>query len=183
VMNVRSKGRNLAPDAEVMSSMVRTALTTHVPANIRQSLRMVDHFNHLLSAPKIGVDHLPQPQKVTRVEAFFHEKLAIALEEAVDVLTSMKIGQELQVDEVPRWRHLQTRAKAYLGGRQRDSIRPAKITNVSSGRKPVKEERSSPVPQPSQTLPEGLLVSDTELDLLREQMAKRHAHAKPIARS
>jgi len=182
VMDVRSKGRNLAPDAEVMSSMVRTALTTQVPANIRQSLRMVDHFHvdRLLSAPKIGADHLPQPKKVAKLEAFFHEKLAVALEEAVDILTRMKIGQELQADEMPRWRRLQTRAKQYLGDRQKNNIRRVKTTDASSRRKRAEEESTSlstPVSQPGQTPPEGLLVSDTELDLLHEQMAKRHANA------
>jgi len=142
----------------------------------------VDHFHvdRLLSAPKIGADHLPQPKKVAKLEAFFHEKLAVALEEAVDILTRMKIGQELQADEMPRWRRLQTRAKQYLGDRQKNNIRRVKTTDASSRRKRAEEESTSlstPVSQPSQTPPEGLLVSDTELDLLHEQMAKRHANA------
>jgi hypothetical protein len=120
-MDVRSGGRNLPPDAEVMSSMIRTALATHVPANIRQSLRMVDFFDidRLMSVQKISIDGLRPPKKIAKLEDFFHEKLAIAVDEAVDSLTRMQRGRELKVDdEMPRWRHLRTRAKVYLEDKQ-----------------------------------------------------------------
>jgi hypothetical protein len=169
VMDVRSRGRNLAPDAEVMSSMVRTALATHIPANIRQSLRMVDHFDidRLLSARRISADSLPK--KAAKLEAFFHEKLAVALDEAVNYLT--KESRKLQADEeMPRWRHLQTRAKTYLEDKQRDKTW-TKAANPRSKSKSVVAEEGA---LPSRSLPssEGLLLSDARLDLLQDQMAR-----------
>jgi len=101
--------------------MIRTALATHVPANIRQSLRMVDFFDidRLMSVQKISIDGLRPPKKIAKLEDFFHEKLAIAVDEAVDSLTRMQRGRELKVDdEMPRWRHLRTRAKVYLEDKQ-----------------------------------------------------------------
>lgn len=119
VMTVRSSGRNLAPDAEAMLSMVRTSLATQVPANIRQSLRMVNHFDvdHLLSAERNGVDNLSPPTKVAKQKSFIHKKLAVALMGAVRTLTRTKIAREAD-PEAPLWLHLLSRAKVYLAVRR-----------------------------------------------------------------
>jgi hypothetical protein len=189
VMEVRSKGRNLAPDAEVMSSMVRTALATKIPANIRQSLRMVDRLDidHLLSARKISADSLPQPKKAAKLQAFLHEKLAVAVDEAVNSLTRTKGGRELHADEMARWHHLQARAKAFLGDKERVKTRRAQVANTRSERKDVIVEKSAlqstQRPQPNHNPPEELLVSDAELNFLYDQEARRQVKAGAIVRA
>jgi len=173
---MRSRGRNIAPDAEVMSSMVRTALATHIPANIRQSLRMVDFFDVdlLLSAQRINADGSSQPKKTAKLEAFYHEKLAIAIEEAVDSMARMKIGRELQADkEMPRWCRLQARAKAYLGVEEKGYTPRVKPAHISGGKvRIVAEERA--VPQPSQTSSEEL---NADLDSVQVHQSQRQVHA------
>jgi hypothetical protein len=182
MMDMRSRGRNLSPDAEVMSSMVRTALDTRVPANIRQSLRMVDYFgvDELLSARRISVDKSPQPKKIAKLEAFFHTKLAFALEEAVDFLTRMKMDPGTQTDEMLRWHHLKIRAKSYLGNGRGDQTRRVNAANT----KRVMDQNDLPnlVPQPSQTSPEGRLVSTAERGFLQKRLPQ-HVYGKAIARS
>ena len=188
VMDTRSRGRNLSPDAEVMSSMVRTALATHVPANIRQSLRMVDYFgvDELLSPRRISVDKSPQPKKIAKLEAFFHTKLALALEEAVDSLTRMKIGSETQINEMPRWRHLKTRARSYLGNERGNQTPRVNAANTWSDKKRVVMDQNdlpNLVPQPSQTSPEGRLVSPVEHGFQQERLPQQHVYGKAVARS
>jgi hypothetical protein len=169
LMETRSKGRNIMPDAEVMSSMVRTALVTRVSANVRQVLRMVDHFNvdHLLNE-RISLDELPQPRKVAKLDAFFHSKLAVALEEAVDIVMKM----DPQVDEIPRWRHLKARAKAYIEDGQGGNAQRMRATNRSSRTKPniVETGIKINVRGSSQKASKSLLLGDTEIDILQEKL-------------
>jgi hypothetical protein len=197
VMELRSKGRNLAPDAEVMSSMVRTALATKIPANIRQSLRMVDRLDvdRLLSAQKIGADSLPQPKKAAKLQAFLHEKLAVAVDEAVNSLTRTKGSQELRADEMARWRHLQARTKAFLRDKEYAKTRRTQAENAPSERKSnIIVEKSAleftqqlrPNHNPPEELlvpPEELLVSDTDLDFFYDRPARRHVKARSIVRA
>jgi len=66
----------------------------------------------------------------------------------------VEAGPELQSDEMLRWRHIQTRAKTYLGDRREIKARHGIATNAPSGtkRKPAIVENaalsSSSVPQP-----------------------------------
>jgi len=136
VKDKRSQGRNHTPDTETMSSMVRTALTTQTAANVRQSLRMVDHLgiDHLLnSRDKIPVS---PSRKAASLDAFHHQKLADAVEEAVDFLLTK--GPDRQNKETPCWQALRARAKAYLKYRQdRSSTDVKAITDTSSGKERV----------------------------------------------
>jgi len=150
---------------------------------------MVDHLNidRLLSAQKITSDSLPQSQKAVKLQAFFHEKLAVAVDEAVDSLTRTKGGREPHEDEMVRWRHLQARAKAFLRDKECLKTRRAQAANAWSERKYVVVEegalRSSQQPRPSHNPPEELLVSDTDLNFLYNQPARRHVKAKVIVRA
>ena len=115
VITTRSKGRNLSSDAETISSMVRTALSTHVPANIRQSLRMVDHFglDHLL-APFVAGD-TSATKKDIRLISFYQGKLAMAVVEAVDLLRKGgPTRHEAKDDHIFPPLQMLARAKAFL---------------------------------------------------------------------
>ena len=112
VMTTRSKGRNISPDAETMSSMVRTALSTCVPANIRQSLRMVDHFglDHLFTP--FAARHTSPTKKDIKLAAFYQGKLATAVVEAVKLLR--KAGHDAKDDHISAWPQMLARAKTFL---------------------------------------------------------------------
>lgn len=133
VMEMRSKGRNLTPDTDVLSSIVRTALATELAANIRQALRIVDHFNldKLFNSP--SNDHnksvLPN-KKAAKNDAFYHEKLALALEEAVDFL--MRGRDRRDSNQESRWQSLRARARAYLEQRRDGKSTRAKSSADSS---------------------------------------------------
>lgn len=123
VMETRSKGRNLSPDAETMSSIVRTALSTHVPGNIRQSLRMVDHFglDHLLTP--IASRHTSPTKKDVRLAAFYQGKLAMAVVEAVELLKKVGTARhEAKDDPIVSQLQMLARAKVFLasGGHKKE---------------------------------------------------------------
>jgi hypothetical protein len=142
---------------------------------------MVDYFgvDELLNARQILPNKLPQPKKIAKLEAFFHDKLAVALEDAVDALAKGKRGLNLQADEeMSRWRHLQTRAKAYLGKtRNRDVSSRTERISVEETISP-----STAALQHSQVrlLPKG---SDAELHFLQERSAQQNVRVKPIISS
>jgi hypothetical protein len=108
----RSKGRNLIPDMETMSFMVRTALAARNAAYIRQSLRMVHHVgvdNHagFLSSndPQKGVS-----RKRVKIATFQQVKLAGAIAEAIEYIESS--GQAKTDGDL--WRILKARASEIL---------------------------------------------------------------------
>jgi hypothetical protein len=73
----RSQGRNIVPDAEAMSSLVRAALASRERANMRQAVRVVIH---------IGPNHLfgrELNMKGSKDVTFYQVKLAMALTDTI----------------------------------------------------------------------------------------------------
>lgn len=79
----RSSDRNINPDAETMSSILRTAIASGTPANVAQALRMVNH----LAAEKL-LTPASGSKKQAKHERFYQAKLAQALTDAVDIVAS-----------------------------------------------------------------------------------------------
>ncbi|KAJ7180080.1 pentatricopeptide repeat-containing protein [Mycena crocata] len=117
----RPKGKNLLPTAETMSCMLRTALATQNSANMRQCLRIIDHFN--IKDPGLLGDgkNIPQKdnkklvqtenKKSVRNWAFHVVKLAAAVVETVDhvAANSTPIASEMK-----RWNNLKQVATRLL---------------------------------------------------------------------
>ena len=86
----RGPGRSFLPNAEFMSWMVQTALSTRNPANIRQSLRIVDY---------LGIETILDAQagesknttKILKNKAFFGSKFASAVAEATEFVSDKKV--------------------------------------------------------------------------------------------
>ena len=95
VLRKRAKKRNLVPDAETMSYMVRIALASRNPAYMRQSLRMVNYLSDHLFGLASGSDLRKKESKKTAKHAtFYHVKLAAAVSEAIDcVLPRDRAGE------------------------------------------------------------------------------------------
>ena len=87
----RGPGRSFPPNAEFMSWMVQTALSTKNPANIRQSLRMVDYlgFETVLNAQ--GAGESKNSTKILKNKAFFGSKFASAVAEATEFVSDKKV--------------------------------------------------------------------------------------------
>ena len=83
----RGPGRSFPPNAEFMSWMVQTALSTKNPANIRQSLRMVDYlgFENILNVE--GTGESKNSTKILKNKAFFGSKFSSAITEAVEFIS------------------------------------------------------------------------------------------------
>ena len=108
----RSKGRNLAPDTETMSYMVRTALAARNSAYIRQSLRMINHvgLDHLLGSSSNHNSWKDIGRKRAKTTTFLQIKLASAITEAIEYITSG--GQTMTDGDL--WKVLRTRADQVL---------------------------------------------------------------------
>jgi len=108
----RGPGRTFFPNAEFMSWMVRTALTTRNPANIRQSLRMVDYlgFETILNVQGTG-----ESAKILKNNTFFGSKFASAVAEAVEFMLDKKV-QYARSHEAQKWK--------ILGSKARDASKP-----------------------------------------------------------
>jgi hypothetical protein len=100
----RATGRNLAPTAETMSSMVRAVYTTRDHANIRQCLRIVDHLGvHRFFARKPETD---ASNKAAKTRAFYVLKFASALVDSVTFVLDNRGRVQASPEEVRRWRTL-----------------------------------------------------------------------------
>ncbi|KAL4260784.1 Pentatricopeptide repeat-containing protein [Pleurotus pulmonarius] len=117
----RSAGRNLIPDAETLSTIVRTAHSTRNRAHVRQALRIVDHFG----ADKLfgfNGNEMPSRKQVKR-GSFYQSKLAESIVSSVEfVLGKNKIGkpgeerkEPWSMEEAQRWRALALQAAEVLG--------------------------------------------------------------------
>jgi pentatricopeptide repeat protein len=86
----RGPGRSFPPNAEFMSRMVQTALTTKNHANIRQSLRMVDYlgFENILNVQ--GAGESKNATKILKNKAFFGSKFSSAISEAVKFISDKR---------------------------------------------------------------------------------------------
>ena len=86
----RGPGRSFPPNAEFMSWMVQTALATRNPANIRQSLRMVDYLGFKNILDNQGTGELKNTTKILKNQAFFGSKFSSAITEAVEFISDKK---------------------------------------------------------------------------------------------
>jgi hypothetical protein len=113
----RSAGRNLVPDAEVMSCMVRAAIASRRQESMRQCLRIVNHWgaDHLFgqsSVPSSSKDVVPvSSKKETKHKLFYRMKLADALKEAVDRVLAGPGKRDAQASE---WQALRQAAVEML---------------------------------------------------------------------
>lgn len=180
VMTIRSKGRNISPDAEVMSSMVRTATMTQLPAHIRQSLRMVDHINihSLFAHNKVnGAKDGLITKKEFKLEAFYQKKLALALVEGIDTLKRAEAGRQLIEDSRwSQWGHLQNAARGYLTQDDKGREKRGKIANPSSSGKQAASARKMNTLFLGQTPPafeESTPSGDADLDFIFEEQPRK----------
>lgn len=126
----RSAGRNLVPDAETMSSMVRAVLASDDLSrdreDLKQCLRIVDHVGADLLFGPLGTEQstkkrapaMPEgaggaegpSRKALKHMAFYHGKLASALLELIDRVQPSAKNREPQ-GEAARWAALRERAQ------------------------------------------------------------------------
>lgn len=104
----RPKGKNLLPTAETMSCMFRTALATQNCANLRQCLRIADHFN-TNKASFFAEDKklITSSTKSVKNWAFHTVKLSAAIVEAVDYVAA---NSTIVPEEGKRWNKLRQSA-------------------------------------------------------------------------
>ena len=97
----RGPGRSFPPNAEFMSWMVQTALTTRNLANIRQSLRIVDYlgFENILNVQ--GAGESTNTTKILKNKAFFGSKFSSAITEAVKFISDKKARPHEAKKETP----------------------------------------------------------------------------------
>jgi len=135
----RSKGRNIVPDAEGMSSIVRTALASGERANMRQALRMIT---------QIGPDYLFGQASKTKGElkhiTFYQLKLATALTDAIRQVLSRNRGQ-VNDEEFTSWAALKAKAEVVLRKSVKDSTPLDEDVQIS---------RDQDIPVPSDNLVE-----------------------------
>lgn len=125
VMELRSKGRNIVPNAMSMATMIQTAIASAVPANVRQAMRMVAHIGlPAISASNEGV-------KTASSGAFFLNTLATSMEEGLAFL-SRTAGEEFN-QETRHWRGLPSQA--------RSSSRTAKASHQAGKQAEVPNEK------------------------------------------
>ncbi|KAF9485361.1 hypothetical protein BDN70DRAFT_980503 [Pholiota conissans] len=110
-LDKRGPGRNLPPNAEIMSSMVRTAFATKNRADMRQVLRIIDY---------IGLDELThanavagknETMKAVKHRALFGKKMAEAVSEAYDYIMQDN-GKYAKPHEAAKWAYLVKQAKS-----------------------------------------------------------------------
>ncbi|KAJ7276380.1 hypothetical protein B0H12DRAFT_1085067 [Mycena haematopus] len=106
----RHKSQQVAPTAETMSCMLRTALDTRNGANMRQCLRIVDHVH---KSQKLWDQRKPinQSVKAAKHSSFHIVKLATAIIETVEAVAA---GNTARDDEMKQWNRLYSDAKQLL---------------------------------------------------------------------
>lgn len=87
--------KRMTPDNKIVSSLVRTALATKDKANMRQCLRMIDHFGCQKIfgvGEEILVDEAPSKytKRLANDRLFYNYKLATGLVHIVDTVLSLK---------------------------------------------------------------------------------------------
>ncbi|KAJ7129677.1 hypothetical protein C8R44DRAFT_615582 [Mycena epipterygia] len=108
----RPKGKNLLPPAETMSCMLRTALATQNSANMRQCLRIIDHFNtNEASLFAENKKLVTASTKSVKNWAFHVVKLASAV---VDTFDFVAANSTPVADEMARWMKLKQLAMTLL---------------------------------------------------------------------
>ncbi|KAJ7781255.1 pentatricopeptide repeat-containing protein [Mycena metata] len=135
----RPIGRNLVPTAETMSCMFRTALATQNSANMRQCLRIADHFNAKV-ASFFNEDKklVSESTKSVKNWAFHMVKLASAVIETVDWVAA---NGNAQANEMKRWTQLGHEARRLLA-KTPDSAASDFIPQVSDEKERVQRPRT-----------------------------------------
>ncbi|KAF8204970.1 pentatricopeptide repeat-containing protein [Pholiota molesta] len=110
-LDKRGPGRNLPPNAEIMSSMVRTALAGKNRADMRQVLRIVDYFGLDKLLHFKGAMAQNETMKAVKHRALFGKKLATAILETLDYIMQDN-GKYAKPHEVGKWRELARQAKS-----------------------------------------------------------------------
>jgi hypothetical protein len=105
----RSEGRNISPDPETVSLMVRTAVRTKNRAHIRQALRLTHYFGMKdLFLNKYAPEGSGQSKKATDSRLFYSLKLADAVREGIEQVLAESTGKEQpRRDDVVRWKELE----------------------------------------------------------------------------
>ncbi|KAG6861611.1 hypothetical protein C0995_014518 [Termitomyces sp. Mi166 len=106
--DARSPGRNLDPPAEILCSLVRTALASRSRANVRQSLRIIDY----LQVKKLFLLDDVEVSRVT-VKSYFTSKLASAIVDAVKFVSEVESKSPAYHQEMERWKKIANAAAQY----------------------------------------------------------------------
>ncbi|PFH52719.1 hypothetical protein AMATHDRAFT_139360 [Amanita thiersii Skay4041] len=105
-LDKRSPGRTLYPTAEIMSSMIRTALASQDRANMRQCLRIVHHLGLEAILSHIVNNRQQDSKKVVKDRSFAASKLTSAV---IEIIEKVK-GDRDSPKETKQWKELSTRA-------------------------------------------------------------------------
>jgi len=104
-LDSRGAGRNLVPNSETLSSLVRTALASRDRANVRQCLRILDHLtvgSHFKPTEKRTGDS----NKAAKNKAFFTTKLAAAVVDAFQHVSEAAPKGAAAQEEMKKWANL-----------------------------------------------------------------------------
>jgi pentatricopeptide repeat protein len=151
----RSPGRNFEPDAETMSSMLRTAISSGNSANVAQCLRIVSY----LTTEKLFVN-ASASKKQAKHERFYQAKLAQALTDAVDAVVPRPKGAArkrsssfstpadmFSQEQIGQWKELRERLKPDLALRPHleQDIRPVQDSDSFVEYETVQRNAISPL--------------------------------------
>ncbi|KAF8195910.1 hypothetical protein K438DRAFT_1586955 [Mycena galopus ATCC 62051] len=107
----RPKNQQVFPTAETMSCMLRTALATQNTANMRQCLRIMDHFHKTQKLWAPSKHSVSQSIKAAKHSSFHVVKLATAVIETVESVSASNTARD---DEMKLWNRLRSEAKQLL---------------------------------------------------------------------
>ncbi|RPD67095.1 hypothetical protein L226DRAFT_452414 [Lentinus tigrinus ALCF2SS1-7] len=116
----RSKGRNIMPDAAAMSCIVRAAVASGEPEDMRQCVRIVRHFGvQTFLAPVEGAEDgsalQRNAQRFKKDTHYYAHKTASALVELIDELVPKKTDESPRLSAEEReWVAMRTEARAFL---------------------------------------------------------------------
>lgn len=118
-MTQRSRGRNVLPDAAAMSCIVRAAVASGEPENMRQCLRIVHHLGvKTYLKAEAEQEEVVGRRTATRFKKdahYYGHKTASALVELVDELVPKKTGDSPRLEqEVRDWVAIRSEAKRFL---------------------------------------------------------------------
>ncbi|TFK94738.1 hypothetical protein K466DRAFT_475771 [Polyporus arcularius HHB13444] len=118
-MKQRSKGRNIMPDAAAMSCIVRAALASGEPEDMRQCVRIVRHFGlQKFISPADDADGWARPRNAQQFKKdtnFYAHKTASALVELIDELVPKKTDESPRLSAEEReWAAMRSEARNFL---------------------------------------------------------------------
>ena len=138
-LDKRAPGRNLAPTAESLSSMVRTAFASKNRANMRQCLRIID-FLGLRDLWHLGG---VESKKSLKHHTFYLTKLAAALLEMVDYVLKGNRKHASSEKEFIQWNALAEEARRLADKNHTPLIPMREVGTVSVRPKPGRTGRKA----------------------------------------